>query len=91
VPVLSDHLAAVTAWWWSWLLTVVGVTGLWFAGRKDWRGWLIGLAAQALWITYALVSQQYGFLASAAAYGWVYGLNVWRWTRRDKTNTETVG
>lgn len=67
--------------WWSWLLTAVGVAGLWAAGsRKSW-GWLIGLGAQGLWIAYALQSRQYGFLVSALAYGTVYGRNFRRWTK----------
>ena len=70
-------------WWgWSWLLTAVGVLGLWLAGRKDWRGWAVGLGAQALWVTYAVATRQWGFLASAFCYGAVFSLNLWRWTRR---------
>ena len=40
--------------YWSWVLTAVGVTGLYFAGRKVWWAWLIGLGAQALWLAYAI-------------------------------------
>lgn len=65
--------------WWSWLLTTVGVAGLWAAGsRKSW-GWLICLSAQGLWIAYALKSAQYGFLVSAVAYGTVYARNFRAW------------
>lgn len=68
-------------WWWSWLLTAVGICGLWAAGsRKSW-GWLIGLGAQVLWIAYALHSRQFGFLVSALAYGFVYGRNFLAWHR----------
>lgn len=65
---------------WSWLLAAIGVTGIALAGRKaaPWIGWTIGLTAQLLWVAYALVTGQYGFLASALAYGTVYGLNVRR-------------
>lgn len=72
----------MTPWWWSWLLTAVGVFGLWLAGRRDARGWAIGLAAQGLWLTYAVSTRQWGFLASAAAYGWVYARNLRRWASR---------
>jgi hypothetical protein len=78
----------VTAWWWSWLLTAVGVLGLWLAGRKDWRGWAVGLGAQLLWVAYAVVSGQWGFLVSAAAYGSVYGANLWRWTHASRTQPQ---
>lgn len=65
---------------WSYLLAVVGVAGIFLAGRKTspWIGWALGLSAQALWVLYALASRQYGFLLSAAAYGTVYALNVAR-------------
>lgn len=69
-------------WWgWSWLLTAGGVFGIWLAGRKDWRGWVVGLAMQVLWIVYAVVSKQYGFIVVSVCYGSVYALNWWRWGR----------
>jgi uncharacterized membrane protein len=64
---------------WSWILTAVGVTGLYFAGRKNAWGWAIGLFAQTLWIAYATATKQYGFYVSALAYGWVYAKNFRAW------------
>jgi hypothetical protein len=64
---------------WSWLLTAVGVTGLILAGRNLWWAWLIGLGAQVLWIAYAIVTRQWGFIASAFIYGTVYVINTRRW------------
>lgn len=71
----------MTPQWWSWLLTAIGVTGLYFAGQKRPWAWLIGLGAQVLWIAYAIVSKQYGFIVSAFAYGWVYLNNHLKWQR----------
>jgi hypothetical protein len=67
--------------WWSWILTAVGVVGLYFAGRKMWWSWLIGLGAQVLWIAYAIATEQWGFIVSALAYGGVYGRNALLWWR----------
>ena len=67
--------------WWSWGLTAVGVLGLYLAGKKIWWAWLIGLGAQFLWIAYALTTQQFGFIISAVAYGWVYGRNARLWKK----------
>lgn len=67
--------------YWSYVLTAVGVFGLWLAGRKDWRGWLVGVGAQGLWIAYATATQQWGFYISAVAYGWVYARNLHLWRR----------
>lgn len=70
--------------WWSWLLTVVGVSGLYLAGRRNWWGWAIGLGAQVLWIAYAVSTSQWGFLGSAGAYGWVYARNLLAWRLEEK-------
>ena len=70
--------------YWSYLLTAVGVFGLWLAGRKDRRGWMVGVFAQILWILYATATNQYGFYVSAFAYGWVYLKNARAW--RDYSN-----
>lgn len=66
-------------WWWSWLLTAIGVFGLYLAGRKNYWGWGVGIAAQVLWIAYASATQQWGFYVSAIAYGWVYVKNLLSW------------
>lgn len=71
-------------WWWSWLLSVIGITGIWLAGSKNKNGWLIGIFAQILWITYAVVTNQYGFILASLCYGFVYARNYIRWKRETK-------
>lgn len=71
------------SWWWSYLLMAVGVFGLWLAGRKSVWGWAVGLGAQVLWVAYALVTVQYGFVISAVAYGAVYLKNYLTWRVAD--------
>ncbi|TDC30571.1 hypothetical protein [Micromonospora sp. KC213] len=66
---------------WSWLLMTVGVTGLWLAGKRSWTGWAVGLAAQLLWLTYSIVTEQWGFLVSCFVYGAVYLRNLRAWLR----------
>ena len=66
---------------WSFVLAAVGIFGLYIAGRRLWWGWLVGLGAQALWICYAGATRQWGFIASALAYSWVYGRNALAWRR----------
>lgn len=73
---------------WSLVLAAVGVLGLYLAGRKSWTGWAIGLGAQGLWVAYALVTKQYGFLISAGAYGLVYGTNLHRWLTEARREAE---
>ena len=68
---------------WSWALALVGATGLYVVGRTNaWYAWLINLAAQVLWVVYALVTRQTGFIFSALLYGGVYAANAYTWYRR---------
>ena len=43
--------------YWSWLLTAVGLTCFWLAGRKVWWAWYVGIAGQALWLAYSRVGR----------------------------------
>ena len=69
--------------WWSWTLAAIGVAGLFLAGSNRKAGWAIGFGVQALWIAYAVAPRQWGFIASAIAYGAVYARNWWRWRSKD--------
>lgn len=66
---------------WSVALAGVGILGIYLAGSKNIWGWAVSFGAQAMWIVFALVTTQYGFILSALAYGWVYGRNYLRWRR----------
>jgi hypothetical protein len=61
---------------WSWILGILGVTGLWLAGKQVWWGWLITLINEILWITYAIATGQYGFIFMAICYAMVYLRNA---------------
>ena len=43
---------------WSWVLAVVGITGIFFVGRKTVWGWLVLMVNECLWIAYALQTRQ---------------------------------
>lgn len=66
--------------YWSYILTAVGLLGIYLAGKKNRAGWLVGLAAQVLWVAYAIVTRQWGFILSSVAYGTIYARNwrLWR-------------
>jgi nicotinamide riboside transporter PnuC len=68
---------------WSWILAVIGVTGIFFVGRKTIWGWHILLLNEILWITYAVITKQYGFIFSALAYGAVYVKSYTLWRQED--------
>lgn len=74
---------------WSWILTAVGLTCFFLAGRKVWWAWYIGIGGQVLWLIYSLVTLQWGFLAGVIAYTVVYSKNAYSWTREHfKSSTE---
>jgi hypothetical protein len=64
---------------WSWVLAVIGVTGIYFVGRKTIWGWVVLLFNEVLWIVYALTTNQYGFIFSAVAYAIVYTRAYFHW------------
>jgi hypothetical protein len=66
----------------SWILAVAGVTGMFLAGRGLSRGWLLLLCLQPLWIAYAVLTGQYGFVVGSLAYA-AAQLNGYVRTRRE--------
>lgn len=67
----------------DWVLAVVGVTGIFFVGRKTIWGWLILCVNECLWIAYGLTTGEYGFIAMAIAYAAVYIKSFLHW-RKDE-------
>lgn len=78
-------------WWWSYLLTAIGILGIYMAGKRNKYGWAIGLFAQALWFLYAVTTQQWGFILSAFAYGAVYFKNYAAWTKEKNASRQEEG
>lgn len=72
---------------WSWALAAVGVSGVYLTTKKLYAGFIVGVLVQVLWVTYAVVTKQWGFIASALAFGWVNALGWYRWTRAQKEKT----
>jgi hypothetical protein len=68
---------------WSWILAILGITGIFLVGRKTIWGWLILCANEILWVTYALITKQYGFIAMAVAYVIVYLKSYVHWKKED--------
>ena len=69
---------------WSYVLAAIGVTGIFFVGRKTIWGWLVLLVNECLWIVYAVTTKQYGFIFAAIAYGIVYIKSYLLWRREDE-------
>lgn len=76
--------------WWSVILTAVGVAGFVLAGRKIWWAWYVNIGCQVIWFAYAIATQQWGFIASAALYSWVFIGNARRWTKEHRATKEAT-
>lgn len=48
--------------YWAWVLTGLQVIALWAAGRHQWWAWLLGAGVQPVWIVYAVLTGQLGFV-----------------------------
>ena len=66
---------------WSWVLAVIGVSGIFLVGRKTIYGWLILGVNECLWIAYSVSTKQYGFIFMALAYMAVYTKSYIHWKR----------
>jgi len=64
-----------------WVLALIGVSGIYFVGKKTLWGWFVLLFNECLWVAYALTTNQYGFIFAAIAYGAVYIRSYLHWKR----------
>ena len=76
---------------WSFVLSGIGIVGIVLAGSKYKLGWLIGFFVQPLWVVFAVVTGQYGFILNAVVYAIVYARNWVRWRREETTVEVTEG
>ena len=69
--------------YWSWILAVIGVIGIYFVGRKHRWAWLWLIFNECLWVVYAVITDQYGFILAAVAYTAVYIKSFLHWRQED--------
>ncbi len=77
--------------YWSYILAIVGITGIFFVGKKTAWGWLVLFANECLWITYALLSKQYGFILMAIAYMFIYIKSYREWISESPAKLRNKG
>jgi hypothetical protein len=68
---------------WSYLLAALALFISWQIGRKKAWAWLVAAITQLLWVVYALVTKQYGFVASALAFFVMNWCNYVKWRREE--------
>lgn len=66
------------------LATSVGtLLGMWLVARKDWRGWLVGICNQTLWLAFTIQTRAWGLLPLIAALLVIYSRALMRWRRAE--------
>jgi hypothetical protein len=65
----------------SWVVTAIGISGFFLAGRKVWWCWYVNIACQVFWALYAYFSETPAFYVASAFYFIVFTINAIKWTK----------
>lgn len=65
----------------DWLLSGISALMLWQMGNKSIWGPRIGLAAQVLWLYFAIDSKNYGLVPGVAMFAVVHIRNLHKWSK----------
>jgi hypothetical protein len=74
------------AWWVSWVLSILGVVGIYLTGKKKWYGFAVGIANECAWVIYSVNTKQWGFIFGSTIYIAVYSLNINKWLSDERKN-----
>lgn len=64
--------------------SLVTLWGIYEAGNKRSRGWLIGLANQGLWLVFIISFEAWGLLPLTVALTGMYSRNLLRWRAEER-------
>ena len=63
---------------WSFILAAGSIGGLWIVSKRPGLGWAWILIMEFLWITYAALIRQWGFMVLCICYAIVYTYNLYK-------------
>jgi len=66
---------------WSWILSIMGLTGTYLTGKRYWWAWVVMSFYNVTWIVYSVISKQYGFLLASCVYQVIYFRNAVEWRK----------
>ena len=69
---------------WSWCLSIIGVVGIYLTGRKNWRGYAVGIVTECAWVAYSFATKQWGFIFGATIYISTYLFNIKKWISEER-------
>jgi hypothetical protein len=64
-----------------WLLSVLTILSMHYAGKKKVLGWKIALLNSGLWLIWILATGTWGLLPMNLALWYVYGKNYYEWRK----------
>lgn len=67
---------------WSFGLEALTLAQTVLLARKHWLGWVIASAGNVAWMTYGIMSGQWGFFAAGFVYGPIEAYGLIRWYRQ---------
>lgn len=62
----------------SWVLSIQSALMLWLMGNGDWRGPVVGLVGQVLWLWYVVATKQWGLMPGVVMFTVVNARNCWK-------------
>ena len=65
----------------DWITGGLTIWAMELIGRKDWRGWLVGIFNQGLWLWLILDRKLWGLLPLTLILSWRYAAALLRWKR----------
>jgi hypothetical protein len=76
---------------WTWVLfcfEIMGITGTFFVGRKQWWGWLIVLLHSIPWFVYSYFYSKPGFIAMSFMWWTMNFYNMVRWRAQSRVERD---
>ncbi len=67
-----------------WLTSFGTLLGMWLVSQKRSVGWIVGLANQVVWVSFAVVYEAWGLLPLSAALIGIYTRALIRWRRDER-------
>lgn len=71
---------------WGYLLSALGASSYLLAVRGIKAGLWVGVGTQFVWVSYALISDQPGFLFSVALFLPINVYGLWKWKKETNAN-----
>lgn len=72
-----------------WIVSGLGIWMTELTGRKDRKGWAVGLYIQIVWFTFVVITGGFGFLPLNIVRFFQYWRNYKRWRAQDIVDTDS--